>query len=184
MRTHPTFLIAIAATILLSGCSTGNDKAPGTEEGSIRPCNDGQPAFDVWRADFAPNGRTTITAQVDTSSSATAAEFRLTLDCQGKIVATAIDGRACSDDPPKIAEGNDPECPLITIAVDDLDFANDTDGRIECFAEIGVTEALEIGTGGCADPATADYRLRMQIDAAALALDLVDNDCRDDKTCL
>jgi hypothetical protein len=84
--------------------------------------------------------------------------------------------------PPLRGGGDDPECPFLIIDVDDLDF--DDDGRIECLAEIGTTQSLDVGTGGCTDAAAANYRLRMQIDSAALALDLVADDCRAPDSCL
>lgn len=176
--------LVMLSLVMVVGCG-GDDSAPGTVEGTVRPCNQGQPAFDVWRADFAPNERMQITAQVDTLHAETAAEFRLTLACQGEIVADEIDGRPCTHQPPQRRDGDTPECPFISIDVDDLDFGDDDDdGRIECLAEIGTTESLNVGTGGCTDAAAADYRLRMQIDSAALALDLVADDCRDRDSCL
>src|SRR5690606_31246618 len=77
--------------LLLAILGCGSDSPPGAETGAVRPCDEGQPSFDVWRAEFAPNQRTRITAQVDTRSSSTAAEFRLVVACQGEIVAEAID---------------------------------------------------------------------------------------------
>ncbi len=175
---------AVLPLLVVLGCG-GDDSAPGTVEGEVRPCNQGEPSFDVWRADFAPNGRTQISAQVDTLDSATAAEFRLVVACQGEIVEEEIDGRVCTHQPPQRGPGDTPECPLILIDVEDLDFDDDDpDGRIECLVEIGTTESLDIGTGGCTDAAAAGYRLRMQIDAAALALDVAADDCRDEESCL
>ncbi len=179
-----SWCMAVTAMVATLGCSSGDDGAPGSVDGTVRPCNQGQPSFDVWRANFAPNGRTLITAEVNTRKSSTAAELRLTLACQGEIVASEISGRPCSDPPPQIEPGDTPECPLIMIDVGDLDFDDDSDGRIDCLAEIGTTQSLDIGTGGCTDPALADYRLRMTIDTAALALDLDANDCRAPESCL
>jgi hypothetical protein len=164
----------------LVSCGGGGDGPIGSQDQSIVPCNRGLPSFDVWRADFAPNGRQFITATVDTRNSSTATEFRLVLACQGEVVAEAIDGIACSNPPPQISDGPAPVCPLIQVDVTDIDFS----GRIECLAEITSTQPLDIGTGGCADPQVADYRIVMKIDTASLDLALVADDCRDEESCL
>ncbi len=177
-----TFALVSVLSLPLIACSSGDDSAPGTAEGDVQPCNDGTPAFDVWRANFAPNDRRRVTAQVNTRSSATAAEFRLVLGCEDEIVADVIGGSVCSHDPPQIEEGDKPECPFVALDVDDIGIGSD--GFIECFAEIGITEALDIGTGGCANPDIAEYRLRMEIDNTAIALDLVADNCRDEDSCL
>ncbi len=175
----PNNLLPFAMLFAVLGC--GSDGPPGIESAAVRPCDEGQPSFDVWRANFAPNERTRITAQVDTRSGSTAAEFRLVVACQGEIVAEEIDGRLCSHEAPQRRAGDEPECPAVVIDVDDLDFDG---GFIECFAEIGTTESLGIGTGGCADSATAEYEIFMAIDGSGLALDLVADDCRDRDSCL
>lgn len=184
MRRLSIVVLTLFLTLPIACGGGGSDSAPGTVEGAVQPCNQGTPAFDVWYARFAPNMRRTITAQVDTRGSSTAAEFRLALACQGEIVAEEIGGSICSYDPPQRKDGDRPECPLISIDVEDLDFENDPDGFVECYAEIGITEALDIGTGGCADPAVAEYNLRMEIDTVAIALDLAADNCRDDESCL
>lgn len=173
--------MAVVVACALAACAGGDDGVVGSEDQAIVPCNSGRPAFDVWRADFAPNGRQRITATVDTLDASTAAEFRLVLACQGEVVAEAIGGLACREPPPKRAGANgSPECPLIEVAVADIDF----DSRIECLAEVTTTEPLDIGSGACADAARADYRILMTIDSSPLALDLVADDCRDDESCL
>jgi hypothetical protein len=184
MRRFPTAALTLLLSLPIACGGGGGDSAPGTVEGAVEPCNQGAPAFDVWYARFAPNMRRTITAQVNTRDAKTAAEFRLALACQGEIVAEEIGGSICSDDPPQRKDGDRPECPFIAIDVDELDFENDTDGFVECYAEIGITQALDIGTGGCADPTIAGYRLRMEIDAVAIALDIAADNCRDDESCL
>lgn len=177
------FLAPVPAVALLLFVACGSDGPVGAVNGAVRPCNQGQPAFDVWRANFAPNQRTRIIASVDTRNSATAAEFRLVLACDGEIVDETIRGRFCTHEMPQRRDGRTPECPYIEVDIDDLDF-DPTAGFLECFAEIGTTESLDVGTGGCADPAQAEYQLVMRIDDAALALDLVADDCRDDEGCL
>jgi hypothetical protein len=169
----------IIAAAFIGGCG-GSDAPIGTVEQNVSPCEQGLPAFDVWRADFAPNVRQTISGFVDTRDDGTAAEFRLTVACEGKVVAETISGVLCTYDAPKVKDGPDPECPSFSIDVDDIDF----NGRIECLAEIGTTESLRIGTGGCADPEIARYGLRMSVGTDPLALDLVADDCRDRDSCL
>ncbi len=178
------FRTAILPIVLLLpiACGSSDGSAPGTADSAVQPCNEGLPAFDVWRANFAPNMRRVITASANTRSSNTAAELRLVLACQGEIVAEAIDGALCSYDPPQVKDGDRPECPVIQIDVDDIGIGGN--GFIECYAEIGITEALDIGTGGCADPAIAEYSLRMGIDGTAIALDQVADNCRDSESCL
>ena len=73
--------------LLLIACGSSDGSAPGTVDSAVQPCNEGLPAFDVWRANFAPNMRRVITASANTRSSNTAAELRLVLACQGEIVA-------------------------------------------------------------------------------------------------
>lgn len=172
--------LPFALLLAALGCG-GSDGPPGAENDAVRPCNQGQPSFDVWRANFAPNGRMRITAQVDTRSDSTAAEFRLVVACEGEIVAEEIGGRLCSHDPPQRRDGDEPECPAVVIDVEDIDFDG---GFIECFAEIGTTASLDIGTGDCADAAVAEYDIFMSIDGSGLALDLVADDCRDRDSCL
>jgi hypothetical protein len=49
---------------------------------------------------------------------------------------------------------------------------------------VTTTPPLDIGVGVCADPAVAEYEIRMTIDGQDLALDLAANDCRADESCL
>ena len=161
----------------LAACG-GGGSSPGTEKSTIVPCNQGTPAFDVWRAVFFTNGATRITASVDTVSADSAAEFRLVVACDDKVVLNTIAGAACSDPPPAHGGGS-PECPLGTIDVADLPV-----GQVECLAEVGSTQSLHIGVGNCADPTHADYKLVLRLDLADLALDLVADDCRDTFSCL
>jgi hypothetical protein len=88
------------ARLALASCSSGGGGGIGSEEQTIQPCNEGRPSFDIWRADFAPQGRQFITATLDTLDRATAAEFRLVLACQGEVVGEAIAGIACSEQAP------------------------------------------------------------------------------------
>jgi hypothetical protein len=134
----------------------------------------------VWRADFNPLGRLTITATVDTVDRSTASEFRLVVACEAEIVFDTIGGRSCSKQPPSRPGEPIPECPFASIAVSAIDFSN----RIECLAEVTTTQPLDIGVGVCADPAVAEYEIRMTIDGQDLALDLAANDCRADESCL
>jgi len=174
-------LILLLVMILeLAGCGGGGEDVVGSVEQSIRPCNDGRAAFDVWRADFSPNGRQRISAAVDTLNGATAAEFRLVVACQGEVVAEATSGIPCSEAVPPRDPGDAPECPAVEIDVADIENTQ----RIECLAEITTTEPLRIGAGDCVDPAVAEYRLLMKIDTASLALDLVADDCRATSSCL
>lgn len=174
-------LKALLLALLLAALGCGSDSPAGTESGAVRPCDDGLPSFDVWRADFAPNEQTRITAQVNTRSGETAAEFRLVVACQGEIVADEIGGTPCTHTPPRRRDGATPECPFIEIDVDDLDFDG---GFIECLAEIGATASLDIGTGGCTDSTTAEYDIFMTIGGLGLALDLAADDCRHSDSCL
>jgi hypothetical protein len=164
-------LVLIAA----GGWGCGDGTAPGTEEGSIEPCNQGEPSFDVWRADFAPNGRRTLLARVDTRDSAHASGFRLVVACDGEVVIDTTDGQECSDTPP-----GGGQCPLDAVDLGDLALQP----RVECLAEVGPTEPLGLGDGDCADDARADYALRLTIDSAGLALDLVSHNCRAPRSCL
>jgi len=176
--------IACMCLLLLGGvaaCGGGGGDGPiGSVDQSIRPCHEGRAAFDVWRADFSPNGRQRISAAVDTLRGGTAAEFRLVVACQGEIVAEATDGIACSDPVPPRDPGDSPECAAVDIDVADIP----NNQRIECLVEVGTTQPLRIGEGNCVDPAVADYRLLMKIDTASLALDLVADDCRATSSCL
>lgn len=161
------------------GCGGSGGSAVGTVEGSIVPCDQGEAAFDVWRADFDPSGKVQIAASMDTRDAATAAEFRLVIACDGEVVVDTTRGINCSFPPPSKSGQGTPECPFDTIDVADLG-----SGRVECLAEITTTEPLDIGVGRCADPAIAKYKFRMQIDSRPLALDLVADDCRDESSCL
>ena len=152
--------------------------SPGLVGDSLEPCDQGEPAFDVWRADFDPTGKQQIIASVDTIKENTAAEFRLVVACNGEVVVDTTRGAPCDDPPPAAGSGN-PECPLATIDVEDLGT-----GRVECLAEIASTESLGIGVGLCADPAIAEYNLILRIDNVDLALDLVADNCRDSSSCL
>jgi hypothetical protein len=156
----------------------GGGSSPGTEKSTIVPCDQGTPSFDVWRAVFFTNGATRITASVDTVSADSAAEFRLVVACDDKVVLNTIAGAPCSDPPPAHGGGS-PECPLGTIDVADLPV-----GQVECLAEVTSTQPLHIGVGNCADPTHADYELFLRLDVADLALDLVADDCRDTFSCL
>lgn len=173
--------LVLVVALLLGAVGCGSDTPIGTVNGTIMPCNQARPSFDVWRAHFAPNDREVITARVDTRSEATAAEFRLVVACQGEIVAEEIGGSACTYTPPRRGTGRTPECAYIEIEIDDLDFDG---GFIECFAEIGTTQSLGVGTGACADAEVAEYSFRMTMDFDALALDLVADDCRAEESCL
>jgi hypothetical protein len=171
------------ATLFGLGCggvSTSNDDPIGTVEGSIIPCNQGQPSFDVWRADFDSAGRTRIAVTVDTRDGTSASEFRLVVACQGEVVVDTIDGAACSHTPPSNPGEGPPECPFEIIDIDDIPASP----RVECLAEITSTEPLDVGVGRCANPAEAKYTLLMVSDDRPLALDLVADDCRDDESCL
>jgi hypothetical protein len=165
--------------LFVLGCGGDSSTPVGTVEGSIIPCNEGDASFDVWRADFDPTGKQTIFAGIDTLDGSTTAEFRLVVACDGEVVVDTTRGAACRNPPPPKNDGN-PECPFDTIDVADLGGGP----RIECLAEVTTTEPLDIGVGRCADPARADYTLRLQADTRALALGLVADDCRDDESCL
>jgi len=169
----------ILSCFSFAACGSGGG-SPGTQDQSIVPCNQGQPAFDVWRAEFNPLGRQTITATVDTRDRSTASETRLVVACQGEVLIDTIGGRVCSKQPPSKPGDPIPECPLASIRVSDIDFSN----RIECLAEVTTTEPLDIGVGVCADPAVADYEIRLTIDGQGLALDLEADNCRADESCL
>jgi hypothetical protein len=167
-----TFALALLAT---TGWGCGDSTAPGSEEASIEPCNQGQPSFDVWRADFAPNGRRSLVARVDTRDGAFASGFRLVVACEGEVVIETTDGQECSETPP-----GGGQCPL-----DEADLGDLADlPRVECLAEVGPTQPLGLDAGDCADPGRADYTLRMTIDRAALALDRVAHNCRAPESCL
>ena len=169
----PLAMIALLAPLAACGGSS-----PGLVGDSIEPCDQGEPAFDVWRANFDPTGKQQIVASVDTVQESTAAEFRLVVACNGEVVVNTTSGAPCDDPPPPRGSGN-PQCPLATIDVEDLGT-----GRVECLAEIASTESLDIGVGLCADPAIAEYSLILRIDGVDLALDLVADNCRDDSSCL
>ncbi|MDX2169609.1 MAG: hypothetical protein SF182_21245 [Deltaproteobacteria bacterium] len=165
--------LPLAALTLLAAC--GDPEAPGTVNGSIEPCDDGEPSFDVWQADFAPNGRTTLSARVDTRNSQNASNFRLVVACGDTVVIDTTDGTTCSERPP----GGDPDCPLAAVDLGSLA----SQSRVQCLAEIGPSAALGLG-GACANAARADYALVMRIDDAALALDRVAHNCRAPSSCL
>ena len=174
---HPKSATSLALTLALTLAACGGGSA-GLVDGTIIPCNQGDPSFDVWRADFDPTGKQQIIVSVDTIKESTSAEFRLVVACDGDVVVNTTGGAACNDPPPPRGSGN-PQCPFATIDVADLGT-----GRVECLAEITTTEPLEIGAGLCADPAVAEYDLVMRIDNLDLALDLAADDCRDDFSCL
>jgi hypothetical protein len=160
---------------LLLAAACGDSNAPGTVGSSIEPCDQGEPSFDVWRADFAPNGRRTLLARVDTIDSAHASGFRLVVACEGQVVIDTTDGQECSEPPP-----NGSECPLDAVDLGELSELP----RVECLAEVGTAEALGLEAGDCADPARADYDLRLTIDSVGLALDLAADNCRAPRSCL
>jgi hypothetical protein len=175
--------VALLAAFLAMGCggvNSGDDDPIGSVEGSIIPCNQGEASFDVWRADFDRADRMQIAVGVDTRDGTTAAEFRLVVACEGEVLVNTTGGAQCSHTPPSKSGQGEPECPFEVIDIADIPDAP----RIECLAEITSTEALDIGVGRCADPAEAKYTLRMVTDDRPLALDLVADDCRDDKSCL
>jgi hypothetical protein len=166
---------AALAFVFLQGCG---GSSPGLEGQSIVPCDQGDPSFDVWRANFDPTGRHEVLVSVDTKNDATAAEFRLVVACNEKVVVNTTRGAPCSNTPPHTGVSL-PECPIAT-----FDLAPLGTGRIECLAEITSTESLHIGVGDCADKAKADYEIIMRIDGVDLALDVVADDCRDEFSCL
>jgi hypothetical protein len=180
-RSQGCWLLAggLVVTVLSLGCGGSSNGPIGTVDGTIVPCDQGEPSFDVWRADFDPSGAAQIVASIDTRDDTTTAELRLVIACNGEVVLDTIGGIDCSFTPPAKRDGGKPQCPLGKIQVAALGTA-----RVECLAEITSTEPLDIGVGRCADPAIAKYTFRMTLDDRALALDLAADDCRDASSCL
>lgn len=138
------------------------------------------PVFDVWRMNADPSDHTTLVVSADTTDAETAAELRLTVACQGTIIAQTIDGMPCSFPPPPNAPGAMPECPLATIPLGSLSNLL----RIGCLIEVGPTEPLGIGAGVCANPDRAQYRLRAALDEDDQSLGLAARDCQAPESCL
>jgi hypothetical protein len=161
------------SAVLYVGC--GDSRAPGTVEQSIEPCNQGEPSFDVWMADFAPQGRRQLFANVDTRDSAYASGFRLVVACQGEVLIDTIRGAPCDFPPPGVDE-----CPSAAVDLGDLADLP----RVECLAEIGPTQPLDVGDSQCANPERADYTFRMTVDNVGLALDFLEDNCRAPQSCL
>jgi len=170
---------ALAAAALLAACG-GSAPTPTNVTASIEPCNQGLPAFDVWNANFEPSGRSQLIVAVDTTNAEFASEYRLTVACNGAVVAATFSGQPCQFPPPS-ASGETPQCPLAS--VDLSSFANLS--RVGCLAEVVPTQPLLVGVGECADPTRADYQLRVTLDnTAALTLTLDARDCRAPESCL
>lgn len=184
--------------------------------GADLPTPNATPAFDVWQANFAPStpiptpsaplgspGPLTPTptagtptpqglleVSVDTVNAASAAEFRLTVACQGTVVAEttgtspAGTGMPCSFPPPSNGTSDTtPLCPSVMLYLSDFGFSDLR--RLGCLIEIGPTQPLGIGVGMCADPTHADYRLTVTLDnIAPFSLILAAHNCRAPESCL
>ncbi len=178
MHKNSWILAAGMIWTLLWGCGGGNGP-PLVPTGAIQPCDEGEPSFDVWEANFNPNGRQVLLATVNTVNDDTASEFRLVVACNGKVVIDTLNGVNCAFPPPALSQGT-PRCPLATVDVNTIP----PPGQIQCLAEIGPTQPLGVGIGACADPAIARYEIAMKIDNAFLALALVAHNCRAQSSCL
>src|SRR6185369_13958844 len=112
------FSLLLCAALAPLACSSGSSsKDAGPVTGAMKPCATG-PLFDVWSTILNPAGRNDLTVTVDTVNAEHAAEFRLTVACQGVLLdgSPTIAGMPCSFPPPPNADGALPECPRLALA--------------------------------------------------------------------
>lgn len=189
MRSRVGLFAALAGVALsLLACSSGGSSSnSGPAVGGNEPCapSDGtDPRFDVWDVNFQPGGRNTMRVTVDTTTADRAAEFRLTVACQGTVLAdgVTIGGMPCSFPPPSSTPGVTPECPEVTFGP--LPNNLGALSRVQCLFEIVPTEALGIGTGLCADPGRSQYRLTVTVGSDQLPLSQEADNCQAPESCL
>jgi hypothetical protein len=205
-RSLPPSLLACALVSLL-GCGGGGGKSPGSVTQRIEPCEGASlptatvagtpsttaspppeptaaptfvPVSDVWSIDFNPADRAELAVSLDTINAADAAEFRLIVACLGSVVAQTIGGAPCTFPPPPNAPDAVPECPVAGI-----NLANYVAlARVSCLIEITPTQPLDIGSGVCANPQRAQYRLTAMVDQDRVGLTLAAHDCQAPQSCL
>lgn len=186
MRPRPIVLsVLLCAALSPLACSSGGSSDnTGPVTGGMKPCATA-PLFDVWSTVVNPAGRNDLTVTVDTVNAGHAAEFRLTVACQGVMLdgSPTIAGMPCSFPPPPNADGALPECPRLEVADSGLGGL----ARARCLFEVVPTEPLGIGNGLCADPGDqgiGQYRLNATVGGAKLTLTQIADDCSAAESCL
>ncbi len=77
-------------TLSLLACSSGGGSSGGNSVTNGMPCDD--ITFDVWRASFVPMNADHISIAVDLNQPNHAAQFRLTVACQGLLIDESTPG--------------------------------------------------------------------------------------------
>jgi YVTN family beta-propeller protein len=136
-------LIAAVRAALI-GCAAAPTPPAGSVLGTLAPCT---PSAQRWS--FAAQAGGALVVTVDTVAADTAADLCVQLDCESDLSAFADDTFDCRFPPPRFG------CPRLEVA---LPQATSCDASVRSCSE------------ACADPARADYELRVTLDGVPLPL--------------